>query len=81
MGQSSVSPIDLGATRTSPAQETDDLVDDLVDDVDAEETETINVDEDSRTVGRLNWSVEEDKRLVRSLSQFFILIAMSMNAH
>jgi hypothetical protein len=36
MSQSSVSPIDLGATRTpSPAQQTDDIVDDL----DAEEDE------------------------------------------
>ena len=61
MGQSSMSPIDLGARRTpSPAQETDDLVDD----VDAEETETINVDEDSRKDKRLNWSVLEDRRLV-----------------
>jgi len=67
MGQSSMSPIDLGARRTpSPAQETDDLVDD----VDADETETINVDENFRTNRRLNWSVDEDKRLVRSLSHF-----------
>ena len=67
MGQSSMSPIDLGARRTpSPAQEADDLVDD----VDVEETETINVDEDFRTDRRLNWSVDEDKRLVRSLSHF-----------
>ncbi|KAF0913639.1 hypothetical protein E2562_023744 [Oryza meyeriana var. granulata] len=51
--QSSISPIDLGARRTpSPTQETDDVVDD----VDAEETETINVDEDSRTDKRLNWT-------------------------
>jgi len=67
MGQSSMSPIDLGARRTpSTAQETDDLVDD----VDVEETETINVDEDFRTDRRLNWSVDEDKLLVRSLSHF-----------
>ncbi|CAD6268499.1 unnamed protein product [Miscanthus lutarioriparius] len=60
MGQSSMSPIDLGARRTpSPAQKTDDLVDD----VDVEETETINVDENFRTDRRLNWSVDEDKRL------------------
>jgi hypothetical protein len=62
MSQSSVPPIDLGATRTpSPAQQTDDIVDDL----DAEEDETIDVDEDSRTQHRLNWTVPEDVRLVR----------------
>jgi len=61
MSQSSVSPIDLGATRTpSPAQQNDDIVVELG----AEEDETINVDEDSRTDKRLNWSVPEDKRLV-----------------
>jgi len=73
-----MSPIDLGARRTpSPAQETDDLVDD----VDAGETETINVDGDFRTDRCLNWSVDEDKRSVRSLSHFFNLRAMSMYAH
>jgi len=61
MSQSSVSPIDLGATRTpSPSQQNDDIVVELG----AEEDETINVDEDSRTDKRLNWSVLEDKRLV-----------------
>jgi len=46
-----MSPINLGARRTpSPAQENDDLVDD----VDIEESETINVDEDFRTDRRLN---------------------------
>lgn len=61
MSQSSVSPIDVGAARTpSPAQQTNDIVDDL----DAEEDETINVDEYSRTDKRLNWSVPEDRRLV-----------------
>lgn len=55
-----MSPIDLGARTPSPAQQTDDVVDD----VDAQETETINVDEDFRTDKRLNWSVDEDKRLV-----------------
>lgn len=70
--QSSMSPIDLGATRThSSAEEDDDLVHDAVEDVGGEETETINVDDDSRTDRRLNWTVEEDKRLVRSLSHFY----------
>lgn len=73
-----MSPIDLGAGRNpSPAQE----IHDLVDDVDAEETETINVDEDSRTDRRLNWSVEEDKRLVHPLNHFSNLTSMSMYAH
>jgi len=61
LSQSSVSPIDMGATRTpSPAQQTVDIVDDI----DAEEDETINIDETSRTANRLNWSVSEDIRLV-----------------
>ncbi|XP_006644205.1 uncharacterized protein LOC102709966 isoform X2 [Oryza brachyantha] len=56
MSQSSMSPIDLNATRTpSPAQHSDY--------VDEQETETINVDEELRTDKRLNWSVGEDKRL------------------
>jgi hypothetical protein len=61
MSHSSVSPIDLGATRTpSLAQQTDDIVDDL----DAKEDETIDVYEDSRTQHRLNWMVLEDIQLV-----------------
>jgi hypothetical protein len=76
-----MSPIDLGATRTPPAQENDDLVDDVVDGVGAEETETINIDEDFRTDRRLNWLVDEDKRLVCSVSHFFNLRAMTMYAH
>jgi len=61
LSQSSVSPIDMGATRTpSTAQQTVDIVDDI----DAEEDETINIDETSRTANRLNWSVNEDIRLV-----------------
>jgi hypothetical protein len=35
-----------------------------VDDLDAEEDETIDVDEDFRTQYRLNWTVPEDIRLV-----------------
>jgi len=51
----------MGATRTpSPAQQTVDIVDDI----DAEEDETINIDETSKTANRLNWSVREDIRLV-----------------
>lgn len=54
-------PIDLDATRTpSPAHQTHDIVDDL----DAEEDETIDVDDDSRTEKRLNWKVPDDIRLV-----------------
>uniref|UniRef100_J3N7M0 Uncharacterized protein n=1 Tax=Oryza brachyantha TaxID=4533 RepID=J3N7M0_ORYBR len=50
MSQSSMSPIDLNATRTpSPAQQSDY--------VDEQETETINVDEEFITDKRLNWSV------------------------
>ncbi|XP_072148088.1 uncharacterized protein [Setaria viridis] len=64
MNRSSVSPIDLGATRThSPAEEEDGLSHDAVKDVGAEEDESINVDDDARTDKRLNWTVEEDKRL------------------
>jgi hypothetical protein len=56
-------------------------VDDVVDGVGAEETETINIDEDFRTDRRLNWLVDEDKRLVCSVSHFFNLRAMTMYAH
>ncbi|KAF8662903.1 hypothetical protein HU200_055485 [Digitaria exilis] len=60
MSQSSFSPHYLGATRTpSPAQQTDHIVNDL----DAEEDETINIDNDSRIDKRLNWTVPEDIRL------------------
>nr|TKW32835.1 hypothetical protein SEVIR_2G193400v2 [Setaria viridis] len=64
MNRSSVSPIDLGATRThSPAEEEDGLAHDAVKDVGEEEDESINVDDDARTDKRLNWTVEEGKRL------------------
>uniref|UniRef100_J3KUS2 Myb-like domain-containing protein n=1 Tax=Oryza brachyantha TaxID=4533 RepID=J3KUS2_ORYBR len=57
MSQSSVSPIDMGVTRTpSPAEQTDDMVEDL----DAEEDDIIK---ESRNDKRLNWSVPEDIRL------------------
>jgi hypothetical protein len=62
ISQSSVSPIDQGATRTpSPAQETHEQGDDL----DVQEDQTINVDDDSRTAKRLLWNVPDDIRLVR----------------
>lgn len=58
MSQSSVSPIDIGATRTpSPAQQSDDMVDDLG----AQEDDIVK---ESRKDKRLNWSVPEDIRLV-----------------
>uniref|UniRef100_J3MWE4 No apical meristem-associated C-terminal domain-containing protein n=1 Tax=Oryza brachyantha TaxID=4533 RepID=J3MWE4_ORYBR len=57
MSQSSVSPIDMGVTRTpSPAEQTNDMVEDL----DAEEDDIFK---ESRTDERLNWSVSEDIRL------------------
>ncbi|XP_002439252.2 glutathione S-transferase T3 [Sorghum bicolor] len=60
ISQSSVSPIDQGATRTpSPAQETHEQGDDL----DVQEDQTINVDDDSRTAKRLLWNVPDDIRL------------------
>ncbi|KAF8714232.1 hypothetical protein HU200_027834 [Digitaria exilis] len=60
LSQSSFSPQYLGATRTPfPAQETDHIVNDL----DAEEDEIININNDSRTDKRLNWTVPEDIRL------------------
>jgi hypothetical protein len=65
MSQSTVPPIERGATRTpSPAQQPHDTVDDIVDDLDAQEDETINVDDDCRTEKRLNWKVPDDIRLV-----------------
>ena len=63
MSRSPVSPQYMSATGTpSPAQQTDHMVDDL----DAEENETNNIPDDSRTDKRLNWSVPEDIRLVGS---------------
>jgi uncharacterized protein (DUF2342 family) len=63
MSQASVSPQYMSATRTpSPAQQTDNMVDDL----DVEENETNNIPYDSRTHKRLNWSVPDDIRLVSS---------------
>ncbi|KAF8781061.1 hypothetical protein HU200_001033 [Digitaria exilis] len=60
LSQSSFSPQYLGATRTpTQAKQTDHIVNDL----DAEEDETINIDNDSRTDKRLNWMVPEDIRL------------------
>ena len=63
MSRSPVSPQYMSATGTpSPAQQTDHMVDDL----DAEENETNNIPDDSRTDKHLNWSVPEDIRLVGS---------------
>ena len=63
MSRSPVSPQYMSATGTpSPAQQTDHMVDDL----DAEENETNNIPDDSRTDKRLNWSIPEDIRLVGS---------------
>jgi uncharacterized protein YifN (PemK superfamily) len=63
MSQHSVSPQYTSGTRTpSPAQQTDNMVDDL----DAKEIETNNIPDDSRTDKRLNWSVPDDIRLVSS---------------
>lgn len=60
MSRSPVSPQYMSATGTpSPAQQTDHMVDDL----DAEENETNNIPDDSRTDKHLNWSVPEDIRL------------------
>ncbi|KAF8779899.1 hypothetical protein HU200_002168 [Digitaria exilis] len=60
LSQSLFSPQYLGATRTpTQAKQTDHIVNDL----NAEEDETINIDNDSRTDKRLNWTVPEDIRL------------------
>ena len=61
MSRSPVSPQYMSATGTpSPAQQTE------LDDLDAEENETNNIPDDSRTDKRLNWSIPEDIRLVGS---------------
>ncbi|KAF0934491.1 hypothetical protein E2562_025567 [Oryza meyeriana var. granulata] len=49
----------MSQSSMSPAQQTDDIMDD----VDAQDDKAINNDEDCRTDKRLNWSVDEDKRL------------------
>ncbi|CAO2209402.1 unnamed protein product [Urochloa humidicola] len=55
MSQSSFSPLNLGAATTPPPAQLNDF--------DAEEDEAINIDNDSRTDKRLNWTVPEDIRL------------------
>ncbi|KAF8730395.1 hypothetical protein HU200_016971 [Digitaria exilis] len=56
----------LSQSSLSPqAQQTDHVVNDL----DAEEDETINIDNDSRTDKRLNWTVPEDIRLASAWLQ------------
>ncbi|CAO2187241.1 unnamed protein product [Urochloa humidicola] len=55
MSQSSFSPLNLGAATTPPPAQQNDL--------DAEEEETINIDNDNRTDKHLNWTVPEDIRL------------------
>ncbi|CAO2176299.1 unnamed protein product [Urochloa humidicola] len=55
MSQSSFSPLNLGAATTPPPAQPNDL--------DAEEDDTINIDNDNRTEKRLNWTVPEDIRL------------------
>jgi hypothetical protein len=70
-----VPPIDLGATRTpSPAQQTHDIVDDL----NVEEDETINVDDDSRTEKRLNWTVP-DRHTIGRLKPSYLHAHLKIN--